>query len=232
MNNQDQTDPWPVVLLEWTGRTLVVVFSVAMLSVVGYALIGGLVGTIGMMLHLDWLANSAPPIGWLAGAVAGLVSGIGKFAKPFLHKRAAPAESEPEQGTEQDAAGEPSQVAKRQWVRPSVAELLKTTSVFTLIGGGLGMLLSVYLGIVLISVTTCPFTPPSWRPGTAAYVADEDDPVGSHHRQESPSGVGMGTSFYHPLLGPIIGYTVVPMLALGFVAGIGLSFFPDASESD
>lgn len=165
--NENQVDPWPLVLLEWTGRTLVVVFSVALLSVVGYAMIGGIVGTVGT----------------------------------------------------------------RQWVRPSVAELLKTTSLLTLVGGGLGIMTSAYLAIVLISVTTSPFVPHSWRPGTAAYVAEEDDRVGSRRRHESSSGVGAGTSFYHPLLGPIIGYTVVPMLALGFVAGIGFSFFPDASDS-
>ncbi len=175
MNKQNQSEPWPLVLLLWIGRALVVVFSVAMLSIVGYALLGGIVGTIGMMLHWDWLANSAPRIGWLAGAVAGLVSGIGKFGRSFSPRRGGSAQQDTAQDTAQDTEREPgvsatgssSLVVKRQWVRPSVGELLKTTSVLTLIGGGLGMMLSVYLGIVLISVTTCPFVPQDWRPDTA-----------------------------------------------------------------
>lgn len=233
-----QPDPWGIVLIEWAARLLSIVFCVCFGSVIGFGLLGGWVAMAGHLLGQTWLSNSAPPVAWLLGAAAGLAVGLSRLSKPFFSRRTRPGQNAEEDvfGDDESGDGEsdPDEYAgnKIRWKRPGLGELAKTTALFGLIGAGGGMLLSLYLGIVLISVTTSPFASPRWR---AASVPVEEpalaeDAARPHRR--SRDGLQSSVGFQHPLLGTILAGSISTMTGLGLVAGVVFACIEDEARRD
>ena len=70
--------------------------------------------------------------------------------------------------------------------------------------------------------------PLGWRPGTQPLVDVDEDLIHERHRRNSD---GVGTSFTHPLLGPIFMTSTGSFLALGLIAGVVTAFFPDSQDT-
>lgn len=189
-------------------------FTIALATIAGYMLIGGLGGTILLMVGAPKAAPIAVSIGWLLGGIFGIGGEVERLRRSRNRK----------------ATIESATVDENYGMRfrlPSIGQFFKTFGFGGLLGGVVGVAASILLSVLLISITTSPFVPNSWRPKTHAPVIREHelDSARSHRRD------GATTGFNHPLLGPIFIYSTGPLFALGLLGGAGLAFFENENEN-
>jgi hypothetical protein len=99
---------------------------------------------------------------------------------------------------------------------PSIGQLLKSLGFGSLFGGIAGLATTVFLSVLLISVSTSPFVPKAWRPQTQAPDKEELDRESKAGRQR----VGVRTNFKHPLLMPIALYSTESLIAPWISVGV------------
>lgn len=241
-----------------------IIFSIAIGSVVGFMLIGRLIQLAGWSFQLSWLSDNGMNAGWLIGAGLGLAGAISKIVSEMQKRkgkaftRTASGSESIDDETDQHAVASPPELHQVETANrssnlnvdstssrnktvtrshlkkygswkdrraPSLRQFFFATGFLAFVGVFTGVMLGVWLCLILISVTTSPFVPNSWRPkveqiekkhGASISTADS-------HREG-------GTSFQHPLLGPIMIWSVLGMTSLGLVTGGFLSFFPEEKE--
>lgn len=246
-------------LLDLVLCAAMAVFSIAIGSVVGFMLIGPLVQLAGWSFQLSWLTDNGLNAGWLIGAGLGLAAAISKIVSETQKRRhsafiktACGKESIDDEADLQAAAGgqnvhNPSSksngesTAQRNQSKthshlkkygswkdrraPSFRQFIFATGFLAFVGVLTGVMLGISLCLTLISVTTSPFVPDSWRPRIEQIEKNHGGSISTanSHREG-------GTSFQHPLLGPIMTWSILGMTSAGLVTGGFLSFFPDEKE--
>lgn len=232
MIDQSADEPKYLYLLDVAWRVFGLIAAVAMGSVAGYMIVGGLIGMLGLLLDIDGLVRYSPSVGWIAGAVVGFGNSV--FRPQASSKKNRPQSDGPLSDTpgsmdedSVEANGEPMRLRI-----PTIAQLVKSVVVSMLFGLIGGLITSVFLSLVLISVTTSPFAPQSWRPGTSATSNDRhrtaEMPANQRPRQD---GAKVGTTFTHPLLAPICLWSTGSLVSVGLLAGIGTAFFTGNEDS-
>ena len=213
-------------------QTVQILLTISMATIAGYMVIGGIGGSILMMCGVKQIVPYAPAVGWILGAILGVGNEVHRLRKEARKKAKTAAGSVTDVSTTDvsttDGTSAASTTGGYTFRVPPVGEFFKCLgfgSVFgVIIGVGIGMLLSV----VLISVTTSPFVPASWRPQTAA--PDREDR--SRDRRTRTRRDGVGTEFRHPLLGSIFGWSCGSCIVLGFVGGGVGAFFTEKKLED
>lgn len=195
-------------------------------SVIGYMIVGGLIGTLGMLAGMESVVRYAPPVGWIAGAIVGLSNAIGSWKK-LANRRPTRRDDSPPVIKDSPAEGSVTQRTGPQFKIPAFGELAKSVGVTTLFGLVGGLLTSAFLAMILICVTTSPFVPDSWRPGTSAgeVRTAQDRAIHGQNRRRAEEGARVGTTFTHPLLAPIFLWSTGSLVVIGLFAGIGSAFF-------
>lgn len=107
---------------------------------------------------------------------------------------------------------------------PSVRQFFFATGFLGFAGLFIGAMLGVSLCMILISVTTSPFVPDSWRPKIEQVRKSSSTSMSTSHSNQG------GTSFQHPLLGPIMIWSISGLTGVGLITGGFLSFFPEEKE--
>lgn len=199
---------------------------VALGSVIGYMVVGGLVGTVGLLAGMDPVERYAPSAGWIAGAIVGLGNAIGNWRKP-AKKRWANKDDSPPDINDSSADNKVTERAGSRFKTPTLGELAKSVGVTTLFGLVGGLLTSTFLALILICVTTSPFVPNSWRPGTSAGEdrTAQNRAIHGQNRRHADEGARVGTTFTHPLLAPIFLWSTASLVITGLLAGIWSAFF-------
>lgn len=264
-NATSHPEPTPILfrLLDVALCIGMMVFSIAMGSVVGFMVLGQFVRMAGWALQIDWLLENGSNIGWLVGAGLGLAGAISKIATE-VKKRSArlvldagkdPTSidgevGETESGKEQEksqaeldeiSSVEAAKTSQREKVNsrsrikkygswkdrraPSVRQFFFATGFLGFVGVFVGAMLGVSLCMVLISVTTSPFVPDSWRPKVEQVQKRPGTSMSTSHSNQG------GTSFQHPLLGPIMIWSISGLTGVGLITGGFLSFFPEEKEN-
>ncbi|MEM7474646.1 MAG: hypothetical protein AAF483_06600 [Planctomycetota bacterium] len=219
-----------------TNSALAVLFSlipicqfvgtVAMATIAGYMVIGGIGGTIALMAGWKSWAGFFPAGGWILGAIFGIGSEIGRLRRAGKNQyNASASHSDSDEELEN-----PDHDSKKLYFRmPPLTELLKGAGFGAFFGAILGIITTLFLAILLISVTTSPFVPNTWRATTSAPTQEEL----RRDREARRKGDGVSSNFKHPLLLPIAKYSMLSMLSVGVLGGITLSFFDEeSSESE
>lgn len=246
-------------LLDFVVCAAMAAFSIAIGSVVGFMLIAPLVQLAGWSFQLSWLTDNGLNAGWLIGAGLGLAAAISKIVSETqkrrhnaLVKTACVTESindEPDQQAVASGQNVPHTSSKSNgdstsqqnqsntyshlkkygsWKdrrAPSFRQFIFATGFLAFVGVLTGVMLGISLCLILISVTTSPFVPNSWRPKIEQIEKNHGGSISTanSHREG-------GTSFQHPLLGPIMMWSVLGMTSVGLVTGGFLSFFPEEKE--
>jgi len=212
-------------LFRLTFLALKLMSTVALCSIAGYMVVGGIVGMIGLALKADVVVKYAPPVGWLLGAIVGLANEIPRMSKSPSKSHALKTDNgkEASRATPKLSLG-----PKLGW--PTLTDFGKSLGVCSLFGILAGLISSLFLSLLLISATTSPFVPDSWRPGTQSLV-DPEEHLWHKQRRRRRDGIGTSTSFTHPLLGPIFLTATGSCVALGILAGVVTAFFPDKEDS-
>lgn len=208
-------------------QTVQILLTVSMATIAGYMVFGGIGGSILMMCGAKEIVPHAPAVGWILGAVLGIGNEVHRLRKAAGKKAKTAAGSVTDISTTDDTSAA-STTGRYTFRAPPIGEFFKCLgfgSVFgVIIGVGVGMLLSV----VLISVTTSPFVPASWRPQTSA--PDREDRARDRRTRTRRDGVG--TEFRHPLLGPVFGWSCGACFVLGIVGGGVGAFFTENKPSE
>lgn len=198
------------------------ILTISMGSIAGYMVIGGFVGMGLMLAGAKNLIPWATSIGWGLGAIAGGGTQIAQWRrgkgkkKPFRTNMRGKADS--------GRKAQPSEFKSMVFRIPSLGGWLKSIALGGFFGGIGGVAASLFLTVILISVTTSPFVPTSWRPETHA-PEDDDDHVRTRRRD------GVSTSFTHPLLSPLWLYTFGSLATIGLVGGAVFGFFDEQDKS-
>jgi hypothetical protein len=99
---------------------------------------------------------------------------------------------------------------------PSIGQLLKSLGFGSLFGDIAGVATTVFLSVLLISVSTSPFVPKAWRPQTQAPDKEELDRESKAGRQRDRAS----TNFKHPLLMLIALYSTGSLIAPWISVGV------------
>ena len=192
--------------------------TVALATIAGYMVIGGIGGVVAIMAGAEQFAKYLPAAGWFLGGIFGLGSEFERRRRSKQKKAATTVAVD-----NRDAAESPE--ADRQYAlrfrKPSIGQLLKSLGFGCFFGGIAGLATTVFLSVLLMSVTTSPFVPNSWRPQTQAPDREEL----ARERRAGRQRDGVRTNFEHPLLMPIALYSTGSLIALGLVGGIAMAFF-------
>lgn len=210
-------------LFDVAFHSLRLVSTVAICTIAGYMVVGGIVGNISMMLGAKTIAQMAVGSGWILGGIVGVANEIPRIRRSWL----ASDEIEDET-TDQKKTSRIPNYSIGPFRLPGISGFLKSVGICAVIGNVLGLMLSVFLSLVLISVTTSPFVPDSWRPGTRPLNETLD---ARQHDLDRRNRDGVGISFTHPLLEPIFLYSVSSLAVLGVVAGGVTAFFPSDEQT-
>ena len=193
------------------------VFTAALGSVIGI-LVGGFVfGWANFVLKSEFLRTYAMDISWSLGFLLGFITAVKQLKKPFWSE------------DDKDGPADP-QVFKRQW--PTLKHFLGATGFLGFVGAILGVALSLFLAVLLVSVTTCPVVPDSWAPkfgSNQRYVEQERER--ERVQGTGRNGATMSITVSHPLLWPTVCTSVAIMTFLGAGFGMYLSFYPEADNT-
>lgn len=183
------------------ATTLQLVLTVAVGTIAGTMIVGGLLGTLASLAGLDQVVGYAAPVGWVLGGV------IGFFSERSLWRRKSSADSQSKSSN--------SEPVRYRFKIPSPKDGLSYAGFGASFGLIFGIAGTVFLFVMLISVTTSPFVPDQWRPTTSApdpEDLDRDERLG--RRRD-----GLRTNFQHPLMWPIAYYTTTSFVVLGMIGG-------------
>ena len=142
-----RVDPVDIVLIALRG-----LFTVALCTVAGFMVVGGIVGTAGLLLGWKTVAEYAPTIGWLLGAVFGLCEIVRIQKSKKSHQNVTKESDNTKSNRVQQAS---SRFQKFTWSElrfPTIKGLAKSIGVSAIFGIVFGLITSVFLSLLLISV--------------------------------------------------------------------------------
>ena len=194
--------------LLWLFRFGSLLLAAALCGIVGVMWIGGGFSLLGSMIGNEWMAENAVSIGWVVGALFGIASSVRKIWKAFKSEK-----------TPEDKDREKMQPFRR----PTIKHFLGTVGLLMVIGAVLGCFVGVYLNVISISFLMSPFAPDEWRPVVTQNAAEPMQDAGVRHQNR-----GSGMSFQHPIILPVMLWSIGVTSVFGTMAGIFLSFVPDS----
>jgi hypothetical protein len=197
--------------------------TAALATIAGYMVIGGIGGTVAVMAGAEQVAAYLPAVGWILGGIFGIGSEFERRRRSKRKKAAKTVSVDDGDAPKVTGAGQADNEYALRFRKPSIGQLFKSLGFGCFFGGIAGLATTVFLSVLLISLTTSPFVPNSWRPQTQAPDREEL----ARERRVGRQRDGVRTNFKHPLLMPLAVYSTGSLIALGLVGGVAMAFFED-----
>ncbi|MDG1894382.1 MAG: hypothetical protein P8J37_05710 [Fuerstiella sp.] len=197
--------------------------TVALATIAGYMVIGGIGGTVAVMAGAKQIAAYLPAAGWVLGGIFGIGSEFERRRRSKRKKAARTVSVDDGDAPKATGTGRADNEYALRFRKPSIGQLINSLGVGCFFGGIAGLAPTVFLSVLLISVSTSPFVPKTWRPQTQAPDREELDRERGVGRQRD----GVRTNFKHPMLMQIALYSTGSLIVLGLVGGAAMAFFED-----